>query len=260
MVRKFSRRSLFRGVPSGRSVAAVTAGGLTGSYVLDMAKAEGRPTRPPGAKDEEHFLATCTKCGQCVEACPFGTLKLATGGDDVPIGTPYFTPRDVPCEMCDDVPCARICPSGSLDRNVNIREARMGLAVLLDQENCLAFKGLRCEACYRACPAIGEAITLEFKSQERTGKHAYFLPIVHSDPCTGCGKCERSCVMEEPAIRVLPRTLALGVAGDHYTFGWTEEAVISKDFIAPDAAPAIPGWQSDKGVLDSMNDLSGIEE
>ena len=35
----------------------------------------------------------------------------------------------------------------------------MGLAVLSDQENCLAFQGLRCEVCYRACPLMGEAIT-----------------------------------------------------------------------------------------------------
>lgn len=260
MVRKFSRRSLFRGFPSGRSVAAATAGGLTGSWVLDMARAEGDPTRPPGALPEPDFLATCTKCGQCVTACPFGTLKLATGGDEVPIGTPYFTPRDVPCEMCDDVPCARACPSGSLDPKVEINEAQMGLAVLLDQENCLAFKGLRCEACYRACPVMGEAITLDLKPQERTGKHAYFLPVVHSDACTGCGKCERACVMEVQAIRVLPRAFALGVVGDHYTFGWEEEARISKDFVAPTAAPEVEGWGDDKAVLDSMNDLSGIEE
>ncbi|KJT59519.1 quinol dehydrogenase periplasmic component, partial [Salmonella enterica subsp. enterica serovar Heidelberg str. RI-11-013343] len=26
----------------------------------------------------------------------------------------------------------------------------------------------------------------------RTGKHARFLPTVHSDACTGCGKCEKS--------------------------------------------------------------------
>jgi ferredoxin-type protein NapG len=236
----------------------VTAGGLTGSYVLDLAKAEGRPTRPPGARDEEHFLATCTKCGQCVEACPFGTLKLATVGDDVPNGTPFFTPRDVPCEMCDDAPCARVCPSGSLDQDVNIREARMGLAVLLDRENCLAFKGVRCEACYRACPAIGDAITLDFQPQ-KGGEHACFLPVVHSDPCTGCGKCERACVMEEPAIRVLPRALALGVASDHYTFGLADPAAISSDFVAPTTTP-VPAWQTDKVVLDSMNDLSGFED
>ncbi len=257
MTREFSRRSFFRGGPSGRGVAAATAGGLGASYVLDMAKAEGHPTRPPGARPEEQFLATCTKCGQCVEACPFGTLKLATAGDEVPAGTPWFEPRDVPCEMCEDVPCARACPSGSLDTQINILDSTMGLAVMTDQENCLAYKGLRCEACYRACPLLGEAITLDMKPQERTGRHAYFLPIVQSEACTGCGKCERACVMEKAAIQVLPRELALGIAGDHYRFGWTEEAIISRDFVAPTSSPQVIDQQ---GVLDSMNDLSGIEE
>ena len=35
------------------------------------------------------------------------------------------------------------------------------LAVLIDQENCLNFQGLRCDVCYRVCPLIDEAITLE---------------------------------------------------------------------------------------------------
>ncbi len=67
----------------------------------------------------------------------------------------------------------------------------MGLAVLVDQENCLNFQGLRCDVCYRECPKIDEAITLELERNTRTGKHARFLPTVHSDACTGCGKCKK---------------------------------------------------------------------
>ena len=70
----------------------------------------------------------------------------------------------------------------------SIDDARMGLAVLVDQENCLNFQGLRCDVCYRECPKIDEAITLELERNTRTGKHARFLPTVHSDACTGCGK------------------------------------------------------------------------
>lgn len=98
----------------------------------------------------------------------------------------------------------------------------MGLAVLLDQENCLNFQGLRCDVCYRECPKIDEAITLELDRNMRTGKHARFLPTVHSDACTGCGKCEKVCVLEQPAIKVLPLSLAKGELGHHYRFGWLE--------------------------------------
>jgi ferredoxin-type protein NapG len=58
---------------------------------------------------------------------------------------------------------------------------------------------------------------------ERTGKHAFLLPVVHSDICTGCGLCEKACVTEKPAIFVLPREYATGRAGDHYVKGWDEK-------------------------------------
>lgn len=63
---------------------------------------------------------------------------------------------------------------------------------------------------------------LELERNTRTGKHARFLPTVHSDACTGCGKCEKVCVLEQPAIKVLPLSLAKGELGHHYRFGWLE--------------------------------------
>ncbi len=62
----------------------------------------------------------------------------------------------------------------------------------------------------------------ELERNTRTGKHARFLPTVHSDACTGCGKCEKVCVLEQPAIKVLPLSLAKGELGHHYRFGWLE--------------------------------------
>lgn len=178
---------------------------------------------PARAINENAFASACVRCGQCVQACPYDTLKLATLASGLSAGTPYFVARDIPCEMCEDIPCAKVCPSGALDREIeSIDDARMGLAVLVDQENCLNFQGLRCDVCYRECPKIDEAITLELERNTRTGKHARFLPTVHSDACTGCGKCEKVCVLEQPAIKVLPLSLAKGELGHHYRFGWLE--------------------------------------
>ena len=50
-----------------------------------------------------------------------------------------------------------------------------------------------------------------------------FLPTVHADACTGCGKCEKSCVLEQAAIKVLPMTLAKGELGHHYRKGWERD-------------------------------------
>ncbi len=181
--------------------------------------------RPPGAGLDRDFLASCLRCGQCVRACPHDALNMAGLFSRTATGTPYFQPRKVACEMCEDLPCVKACPSGALDPGLtDVTKARMGLAVLIDQETCLNYLGLRCGVCYRSCPQIDKALTLDAQHNKRSGKHTLFLPKVHSEHCTGCGKCERSCVLETSAIKVLPRTLAKGELGHHYRLGWEEKA------------------------------------
>ncbi len=191
--------------------------------------------RPPGALAEEDFLAACTRCGICVEDCPYDILKLARPGEDVPLGTPYFTARSGPCEMCEDIPCVPNCPTGALDHALtNINDARMGLAVVIDQETCIAFHGLRCEVCFNVCPLRGDAISLEYRHNQRSGKHALFIPVVHSDACTGCGLCERACITDEAAIKIFPLKLAKGQIGKHYRLGWEQKEQAGKSLVSPD--------------------------
>jgi ferredoxin-type protein NapG len=134
--------------------------------------------------------------------------------------------------MCETIPCVKACPSAALDHNlVDVDKARMGLAVLVDHENCLNFLGLRCDVCYRACPRIDKAITLEPQHNLRTARHAMFLPTVHSEACTGCGKCEQSCVLDTAAIKVLPVALARGAPGAQYRLGWEEKKKAGKSLV-----------------------------
>jgi len=191
--------------------------------------------RPPGALNEQAFLAKCIRCGLCVRDCPYDILELADVTSDVATGTPYFTARYIPCEMCEDIPCVKACPSDALDSSLtNIDDARMGLAVIVDQETCLNYLGLRCDVCYRVCPLIDKAISLDLQHNERTQKHALFIPVVHSDSCTGCGKCEKSCVLDEAAIKVLPLNLAKGELGKHYRLGWKEKQRQGESIVSPD--------------------------
>jgi ferredoxin-type protein NapG len=203
--------------------AGVVGIGL-GLYSKQAQSLPANALRPPGALAEEDFLSACVRCGLCVRDCPYNTLKLSEFDGIGATGTPYFVARDVPCEMCEDIPCVPACPTGALDPALTkIDDARMGLAVLVDQETCIAFQGLRCEVCYRVCPAMDKAISLDRSANLRTGKHALFIPVVHSDACTGCGKCERACILEEAAIKVMPMKLAKGQLGDHYRLGWKEK-------------------------------------
>ena len=218
-----ARRRFLKEMAGAAGGACMLALGV-GLYGSEASARPAAAIRPPGALDEPEFLAACVRCGLCVRDCPFDTLKLAELGDNIATGTPYFEARKVPCEMCDDIPCVAACPTGALDHDLtDIGEARMGLAVLIDQETCLNFLGLRCDVCYRVCPVIDEAITLELVHNPRSDRHAMLLPTVHSDHCTGCGKCEKSCVLPEAAIKVLPRTLAQGKAAEHYRKGWAEK-------------------------------------
>lgn len=208
--------------------SATTAALIAGGAALAGRAVQARPAqalRPPGAIAEDRFLGACIRCGLCVRDCPPGNLKLSQWGDglarDVAIGTPYFEARDIPCEMCEDIPCVKACPTGALDHALtDITKAKMGVAVLIDQENCLNFLGLRCDVCYRVCPVIDQAITLEKFSNPRSDRHAMLLPTVHAEHCTGCGKCEKSCVLEQAAIKVLPPQIARGELGHHYRKGW----------------------------------------
>ena len=203
-----SRRDFFARVGQGAALAAT--GGLVWSYLLgQQAQATPYAIRPPGALAEADFNARCIKCGQCVDACPYDTLNLATAESGIPIGTPYFIPRETPCYMCEDIPCVPVCPTGALDHALdNIDDSRMGLAVI-DIENCLSWQGLRCEICFRECPVQGHAITVEHHPR-RISKHAMFVPLVHSDACTGCGICEKACPTQKAAIRIVQPELVQG--------------------------------------------------
>ncbi|MCK5895260.1 MAG: ferredoxin-type protein NapG [Cocleimonas sp.] len=193
--------------------------------------------RPPGAlADEDDFLGACVRCGLCVRDCPYDTLHLAILGSTIATGTPYFIARQTPCEMCDDIPCVVACPTGALDHSLtNIDDARMGLAVVIDKEGCIAFQGLRCEVCYNVCPVMDKAITLDTRHNKRTGKHAYQVPVVHSDACTGCGKCEEACIVTgESAIKIIPTHLAQSGGSPHYRLGWEEKKKAGKSLVTPD--------------------------
>ncbi|MEG1833178.1 MAG: ferredoxin-type protein NapG [Burkholderiaceae bacterium] len=246
-----------------QAAGVAACGGLVwNAFLVRSAKAAPWAPRPPGARTGIEFDATCIKCGVCLEACPYGTLKLATVGDGPALGTPFFEPRSVPCFMCPDVPCAKACPTGALDREIkSIDSARMGLAVI-DPETCLSWQGLRCEVCYRVCPVRDKAISIQ-PHPRQISKHAVFVPVVHAGACTGCGVCTQACPTEVSAINIVNPASVRGKMGEHYRLGWkddpsaaapaTTEASAPAPEPAATPAPAAPATAPKAPGLDYLN-------
>ncbi|BAK43608.1 4Fe-4S dicluster domain-containing protein [Eggerthella sp. YY7918] len=157
--------------------------------------------RPPGAQGESDFMARCIKCGKCIEACPYVAITVADGSSGLAVGTPVIDAREQACRLCDDFPCVTACPTDAL-RDVTARdEVHMGTAVI-DEEVCIAFQGMRCEVCYRVCPLIDEAITIDYRMREGDDIHAVFAPIIDKERCVGCGLCVERCVVSDPYVPI----------------------------------------------------------
>lgn len=150
---------------------------------------DGRPlVRPPGALEENAFLAACTRCGKCAPACPRGAIRLGGAGMGAAVGTPYLVLRDIPCDLCGS--CAGACPVQTLSR-VPAEDWRIGVATV-DQSRCLAWEGSICGSCHSACPLRDRAMWMK----------GFRKPFIVAEECTGCGKCEHVCLVDPPAIRV----------------------------------------------------------
>ena len=78
-----------------KAISLVLAGGFAWS-TQTTAKAQTLLIRPPSALKDKNFLSECIRCGLCVEACPWDTLKLADLDDGLPYGTPFFYPAKYP--------------------------------------------------------------------------------------------------------------------------------------------------------------------
>jgi ferredoxin-type protein NapG len=163
----------------------VMGAGLLGVSLLGFIPVLGgwlRRLRPPGALQEQQFLAACIKCGQCVQVCPVEAIKLADLDEGFGVGVPYIS---------DGLQCVLACPTGALTHELNYsHETDMGIAKVVSPASCLAAqgKGFR-----------GQARGADFQGRLRYDAVDRWTPIPvrdHPYDLELCDLCVRQCPIE----------------------------------------------------------------
>ena len=192
----------------------VMGAGLSG--FLPLAYARKKRLRPLGALEEKDFLASCIKCGQCVQVCPVSAIRLADLVDGFGVGTPYIDARDQACDFsCDAVQCILACPTGSLtyhkpeflpvrpgarmagkpvllakekdpEPTLNLAE-RIGVARVTRPESCLAIqgKGFKVQARGANYPGDLRYMAVDRWKPIKVADHPYDVPL--------CDLCVQAC-------------------------------------------------------------------
>lgn len=205
------RRKLLQAAAVGCGVVGLSLTGL-----LPVLTRKEQRLRPPGALDEHDFLASCIKCGQCVQVCPVSALKPADLFDGFGVGVPFIDPRKQACDFsCDVAQCILACPTGALTYHkpdfLPVREAmkvpsppvllakekepeptlnfteRMGVARLARPEACLSVRGEGMKGSAR-----GES----FKGRKRWPEVDRWAPVPvkdHAYDLERCDLCVREC-------------------------------------------------------------------
>lgn len=198
-----------------KSLGTLLAGFVANSLEEAVTALGPKLLRPPGALDELEFLTKCTRCDQCMRACPENAILVAPPSAGLALKTPYLDPRSVPCFLCTSLPCITACEDGALvwprrtlaDKTVleGPRAVRMGTA-RVKEGRCVTWEtedreARACRICVDRCPYPGEALRLTEPGEGGAVGH----PVVDAETCTGCGICVFACPAEPGAIIVEPR-------------------------------------------------------
>ncbi|WP_182866875.1 4Fe-4S dicluster domain-containing protein [Stieleria mannarensis] len=144
--------------------------------------------RPPGAVEESQFLAGCTRCRDCSDACPHDAIVQAPERLGQVAGTPTIDADTNACLMCDGLPCITACKPGVLNHSL---PKTIGTATITEHL-CLAHHSTTCTVCSERCPTQGVIEVTDGK------------PTINEDQCTGCGVCRYVCPAPENAILLMP--------------------------------------------------------
>ena len=139
----------------------------------------GRPRpqeqiRPPWALAEALFVDRCTRCNDCLKACP---QKILVAGDG---GYPTVDFGRAECTFCGE--CLAVCQPRALRR---VEGELPWHRKALINDTCLARRGVECRVCADYCAVAAIRFAPRLGGNPR--------PEIDSATCTGCGACVGPC-------------------------------------------------------------------
>lgn len=144
-------------------------------FLRGRIRAEAQVLRPPWAVEAALFEARCTRCADCLQACPTGIVVAGPGG----FPTVDFGRGE--CTFCGD--CVSACRTRALERGAGAGRPWLLRAAIGD--DCLARRGVDCRVCGEVC----QAGAIRF----RPTVGGVAQPVFDADRCTGCGACHAPC-------------------------------------------------------------------
>ena len=144
--------------------------------------------RPPGAGSEDDFLSRCSKCLDCVRACPYFAIEPTHINNEFFSNTPSLRQGRAFCRFCKDFPCIEACKTGALSQKNLKKPLRIARAEIIT-DKCILTSGNECNQCYQVCQQTYQAI----KEGKKTTDNSGISPEIIPDACTGCGECLTVC-------------------------------------------------------------------
>lgn len=179
------------------------ASGLASAKLRGAAPKAPAVIRPPGAAGAA-FNALCSRCGNCMQACPYHLIVPDLGASGIGgLFTPVLKFRSQNGEQeefCfqDCTACSQVCPSGAIRflKPAEKQQVAIGVAKI-DKKKCIAWeKGEFCVVCQEFCP---------YQAILETERKGVKCPSVDEAKCRGCGACESQCPALPLAIVVQGR-------------------------------------------------------
>jgi len=194
-IRLFLSRYFTRSKPgdlpelSGRRYFIMSGVGLVAGLSLrrTIRPSETKTIHPPGATEPALYNVLCSRCGNCIKACP---TKILLPDSDFSNPLSWMTPavsfKSGYClETCNL--CGKVCPTGAITlfSTEAKRSLFMGTAHIRTAD-CYLSNNRECIKCREACKYNAVAFLQESNIFN-------MLPAIDPQKCVGCGACEVVC-------------------------------------------------------------------